>query len=506
MRKPKVLFIDAYDSFTNNIVSLLETELFVEVEQIKIDHVVPDFPSFLKQFTAVVAGPGPGHPANLQDVGLFRNLWNLGEEDVLPVFGICLGFQSLVHAFGGEVLPLRNPRHGVESEVTSKGTSIFRGLRSIFSVQYHSLQAILGHASQGLVLSASEHIWRASKHCPDLEPLAWDLNKAAKSHHSNEPVEPILMAVKHVLKPFYGIQFHPESVCSQPEAKAIVKNWWEDVQGWYRMEKKIHPSCVKLLQLSSPPSNDILEEPWISASSSVHWPSPCSSDVSSYSSSSTDMSLLSLEGNADATWNRPLTLYSRQVSLRDLSIPNISKALHIPAGDCIILDSENRQMPEVGRYSIIGVISPDTVYHMYSVGSKGVHVKTASSTDVQDLLCYGHDIFQYLKSIVEEHVVIGGSPETPFWGGLMGYITYEACLETIDVPSQTLRIDQPDVCFTFVERSIVVDHEKQTIYVQSIKKDDQGWVGSTVNTLAKIQPLRDTDFQATTCAKVGTSP
>ena len=143
---------------------------------------------------------------------------------------------------------------------------------------------------------------------------------------------------------------------------------------------------------------------------------------------------------------------------------------------------------------------------MYSVGSKQVHVKTASSTDVKDLSSHGYDIFQYLKSIIGDRMIIDNTPDIPFWGGLTGYITYEACLETIDVPSQTPRIERPDICFAFVERSLVVDHEKQSIYVQSIKRDDQEWVDSTTSTLAKIQPLRDPEFQATSHAKVRANP
>ena len=92
----RILFIDAYDSFTNNIISLLETRLHVEVTVIKIDDHIDDFATFLKPFAAVAAGPGPGDPRNLKDVGLFRELWQLDEHDVLPVLGICLGFQSLV--------------------------------------------------------------------------------------------------------------------------------------------------------------------------------------------------------------------------------------------------------------------------------------------------------------------------------------------------------------------------------------------------------------------------
>jgi para-aminobenzoate synthetase len=110
MQHPTLLFVDAYDSFTNNIVALLETALDADVHVVKIDdsrllHPASEgsFLSFLQQFDAVVVGPGPGDPELPQDVGWVNRIWALEDKDVLPVLGICLGFQSLCLAFGGSV-------------------------------------------------------------------------------------------------------------------------------------------------------------------------------------------------------------------------------------------------------------------------------------------------------------------------------------------------------------------------------------------------------------------
>src|ERR1700709_1168210 len=103
--KPLILFIDAYDSFSNNIISLLETELDVSVRTIKIDDpaLTDDAALFreLAHYTAVVCGPGPGHPGKEEDVGIIRRIWRLSQVQLLPVLGICLGFQSLCLEFGG---------------------------------------------------------------------------------------------------------------------------------------------------------------------------------------------------------------------------------------------------------------------------------------------------------------------------------------------------------------------------------------------------------------------
>ena len=105
MTNGRLLFIDAYDSFSNNIIDLLESVLLVKVTVIKIDDArflrnADAFFHFLHDFDAVVAGPGPGHPALADDIGLIAKLWCLSDEHQLPVLGICLGFQSLCLAYG----------------------------------------------------------------------------------------------------------------------------------------------------------------------------------------------------------------------------------------------------------------------------------------------------------------------------------------------------------------------------------------------------------------------
>jgi para-aminobenzoate synthetase len=101
----RILYLDAYDSFANNIVSLLRLSLDVDVEVVTHDEYkdVESFKQCLSYFDAVVVGPGPGDPRKAEDVGIIRYLWTLSDEEILPVFGICLGFQDLCRAFGGKV-------------------------------------------------------------------------------------------------------------------------------------------------------------------------------------------------------------------------------------------------------------------------------------------------------------------------------------------------------------------------------------------------------------------
>jgi para-aminobenzoate synthetase len=84
--RPSILSIDAYDSFTNNIISLLTAALGCSVRVIHIDS--PGFETDealrneLRHYNAVVCGPGPGDPSNQKDIGLMSRIWKLKEEDV----------------------------------------------------------------------------------------------------------------------------------------------------------------------------------------------------------------------------------------------------------------------------------------------------------------------------------------------------------------------------------------------------------------------------------------
>jgi para-aminobenzoate synthetase len=110
MTAPHILYVDAYDSFSNNIVALLKTSIDANVHSVKIDDSdlfelgnEKSLGNYLSRFDAVVIGPGPGNPTLQKDVGWINQIWKLPDSQLLPVFGICLGFQSLCNAFGGQV-------------------------------------------------------------------------------------------------------------------------------------------------------------------------------------------------------------------------------------------------------------------------------------------------------------------------------------------------------------------------------------------------------------------
>ena len=241
----RVLFIDAYDSFTNNIIALLETNLRVEVTTIKIDEEISDFAAFLESFSAVIAGPGPGDPRNCKDVGWIRELWKLEGQDVLPVLGICLGFQSLVLAFGGTIDRLREPRHGIVRKVRGSGEGIFRGIEEVETVQYHSLCASIGPEGKHERTESCDASKKPLLKCLDLRPLAWDYEMDNTGDRTDESfsVNPprVLVAVEHKTKPFFGLQFHAESICSNSNARKVIEAWWGLARKWRRPSRYVGP-------------------------------------------------------------------------------------------------------------------------------------------------------------------------------------------------------------------------------------------------------------------------
>lgn len=173
----KVLMIDNFDSFTFNLVQYLG-ELGAEVVVLRSDEVdlagmkasPPD---------RLVISPGPGKPEDAQvSVEAVQQLGHL-----VPILGVCLGFQTIVVACGGEVGPAPEPRHGKTSPITHDEKGLFEGLDNPFvATRYHSLMATTLPA--------------------ELEACAWSEDQ-------------VVQGIRHRDWPVSGVQFHPESILTE---------------------------------------------------------------------------------------------------------------------------------------------------------------------------------------------------------------------------------------------------------------------------------------------------
>lgn len=183
-----ILLIDNYDSFTYNLVQLLE-QMDQEVNVRRNDQI--DMPAIeaLKP-SALMVSPGPGTP---DDSGIsMPAIEYLGDK--IPVFGVCLGHQAIGAVFGARVVRADRIMHGKTSLVFHDGRSIFRDLANPFeAVRYHSL--IVERAS-----------------LPDcLEVSAW-----------TEQGE--IMGLRHREYRIEGVQFHPESILTKV-GKNLLQNF-----------------------------------------------------------------------------------------------------------------------------------------------------------------------------------------------------------------------------------------------------------------------------------------
>ena len=186
--QPRLLLIDNYDSFTYNLVQAFLI-LGAEVDVRRNDEITVEQAKGLSP-THLCISPGPGTP---YDAGVSMDMIR-AFAGTIPVFGVCLGHQSIVEVFGGKVVRAPRLMHGKTSPVTHDGKGLFAGLPQSAEVgRYHSLIA-------------------------KAETLPADLEITAQTPEGE------IMGVRHKTLKVEGVQFHPESVLT-PDGPALIGNF-----------------------------------------------------------------------------------------------------------------------------------------------------------------------------------------------------------------------------------------------------------------------------------------
>lgn len=189
----KILVFDNYDSFTYNLVHLVEKIIHEKVEVHRNDQLPLEK---VKEYDKIILSPGPGIP---EEAGLLLPLIKEYASSK-SILGVCLGHQAIGEAFGGKLINLSTVFHGVatpvkiESEKLKVKSYLFEGLPGEIEVgRYHS--------------------WVVSKEDfpPELEITAEDDNR-------------MIMGLQHKTYDVQGVQFHPESVLT-PRGEEIMRNW-----------------------------------------------------------------------------------------------------------------------------------------------------------------------------------------------------------------------------------------------------------------------------------------
>ncbi|MEZ0481434.1 aminodeoxychorismate/anthranilate synthase component II [Planococcus sp. SSTMD024] len=195
-----IVIIDHYDSFTYNLVHYFE-RLGARVEVFQNDQAALQGIEALSP-ELIVLSPGPGKP--LQPGLGHKALEQLSGN--VPILGVCLGHQSIVEFYGGNVRKGAQPVHGKVSEVAHSGQGVFAGLASPTPVvRYHSLVA-------------------------DRATLPGILEVTATAEDGS------IMGVRHKELPVEGIQFHPESILTK-DGFQMLATAYQNAQLWNREKK-----------------------------------------------------------------------------------------------------------------------------------------------------------------------------------------------------------------------------------------------------------------------------
>lgn len=371
----KILLIDNFDSFTQNIAQYLYEVTGVCVDV--VTNTVPYLELEIESYDAVVLSPGPGHPGSCLDFGVCGDVIL---QSSVPLLGICLGHQGIAQFLGGTVAHAPKPVHGYRSRITHTGTGLFRDLPEQFEVvRYHSL---------------------ACTHLPDdLRSTAWT-------------DDGVIMAIEHINRPIWGVQFHPESIDSE-YGHALLSNFVQMALEYNRTHHLHLGSGIKC---------------------------QTAKDAFFAVGGMSNMQLAYRECSGQIT---PLALFSQCYA-------NDRYAFW--------LDSEKSERPNA-RYSIMGSGQTQGAIRLeYSVNQECLTLEGPKGN-----LQIKGDCFTLIAQIIES-VRLAMPQDLPFKfkGGFVGYLGYE--LKALVGGHKTYCSRYPDASFIFSPHFFVFDHHCKKLY------------------------------------------
>ena len=192
--KMKILILDNYDSFTYNLVHMVEkiTGNFPVVfrnDEISIEAV--------GNYDVIMLSPGPGIP---NEAGILKDVIKR-YAGIKPIFGVCLGLQAITEVFGGTIINLEDVFHGVATEmrITDKDAVIFKDVPETF-------------------LAARYHSWAATD-----EGFPEEIQVTARDEDG------LIQAIQHKIFPISAVQFHPESILTDV-GEQLLRNFINSVK------------------------------------------------------------------------------------------------------------------------------------------------------------------------------------------------------------------------------------------------------------------------------------
>ncbi|MFF1414171.1 aminodeoxychorismate synthase component I [Streptomyces sp. NPDC058289] len=439
----RTLLIDNYDSFTYNLFHLLTEVNGREPEVVRNDD--PHWrTAHLAAFDNVVVSPGPGTPGRAADFGICAEI--IDRTD-LPLLGICLGHQGIGLLHGGTVDRAPQPRHGRTSPVLHDGTDLFAGLPSPMEVvRYHSL---------------------AVTDLPgELEATAWT-------------PDGILMGLRHRARPMWGVQFHPESICSEYGTELLAN--FARLSRAYGAHRAV-PAPSPLLAAAPAPA--AVHAPLFAP---VLAPAPAPAPAPATPSE---------PAPAPATPSEPAPprelklITSRMTTAWDAEA--VYDQLFRGNDHAYWLDSS---LPgaERGRFSVMGdATGPLARVATADVWSRVVTVESRGRDGGLVAGPFMEWIDRDLRSIRTE--LPTGDDELPFdfalgWVGYLGYELKAECGGDL-----VHRSPVADATMVFADRALVFDHVTNTTHLLALAEGDdaeaQRWLTGTAERLTRLSGLR----------------
>jgi para-aminobenzoate synthetase len=408
----KTLLIDNYDSFTYNLFQLLAEANGDEPIVVRNDEADWDELSRL-EFDNVLISPGPGRPDRVGDFGVCGDAIRRAE---VPLLGVCLGHQGLGWIHDGQVVNAPEVMHGRLSAVLHEDSPLFAGIpREFQAVRYHSLCV-----EQPLP--------------EELEPIAWTSDG-------------VLMAVGHRQRPQWGVQFHPESICTE-HGRLLLANF-----------------------------RDLTAE------------------FAKSSNGATAESTAPAVPSADPAGQEPGPRARLQLKAKRLdSLFDPERAfthLYGESESAFWLDSS--MVDERARFSFMGdAAGPLAATISYDAADGEVRVERGGEVEL-----HPESIFDYLSREMRRLRHVSDELPFDFNCGFAGYFGYE--LKADCGGSSAHQSPQPDAAFVFADRMIAFDHVERCTYVVCLAdpaeaEDAERWISATSLRLASLPPLDEPDW------------
>ncbi|MBN9623241.1 MAG: aminodeoxychorismate synthase component I [Actinobacteria bacterium] len=405
----KTLLIDNYDSFTYNLFQLLseangEEPVVVHNDELGWAEIAAEI-----EFDNIVISPGPGSPDREADFGVCRDAIL---ESTQPLLGVCLGHQGLCAAYGARVVHAPEPMHGrLSAVVHDDEDGVFAGLpREFLAVRYHSL-------------------------C--VEDLPAELRATARTSDG------ILMGVAHLERPQWGVQFHPESICTE-HGRALLARF-RDLSA----------------ERSSRPRHDI--------SAAAH-----------------------RVGAQHRSGAEPELRVRRLDFIADTE--RAFAHLYADSADAFWLDSN--RLDGRARFSFMGdAAGPFAQTVAYDVNSGELTLTRAGETEVRH-----ESVFDYLSREMRRLRHLSDDLPFDFNCGFAGYFGYE--LKADCEGSAAHVATMPDASFVFADRMIAFDHLEGATYVLGLcppgeESGTDRWIAETALRLASLPPLSEPEWTET---------